>query len=138
MELISSICLPYSIKKTFLNFFFNKSEEKHGNREQREELESDLADTTSQAEEDPSSILTEEKNSTENQVSLKEDISSETQQTVSQPCPTRPHSSRGRPPKTTPSSAPKKMSISKETEKEARDAPGFQDDPSDTDYAPSK
>lgn len=138
MELISSSYPPYSIKNMFCFFFINKPEEKHGNREQREELESDLADVASEAEENPPSIPTEDKESTQNQVSLKEDVSSETQRTVSPPCPTRPYSGRGRPPKTTPSSAPKKVSVKKEMEKEARDAPGFQDDPSDTDYAPSK
>lgn len=116
--------------------FPNDSEEKQGNREQREELESDLADEASHAEENPPSISTEDKDATENQVSLKEDISSEIQQTASQPA--RPYSGRGRPPRTTASSASKKVLVKKDVEKEARDAPGFQDDPSDTDYAPSK
>lgn len=124
---------PIFHKKHFSIFFL----EKHGDREQREELESDLADVASQAEENPPSIPTENKEPTQNQDNLKEDISTETQQTISQPCPSRTYSGRGRPPKTTHSSAPKKMPLRKEKENAAQDAPGFQDDPSDADYTPS-
>ncbi|XP_032377172.1 zinc finger and BTB domain-containing protein 17 isoform X2 [Etheostoma spectabile] len=109
--------------------------EKQGEVEQREELESDLAELASQAEESPN-IPTEDKEPPQNQETVKEDIPNETPQTVSKPSPTRTHSGRGRHPKTTPISAQKKISVKKEGESAAQDAPGFQDDPSDADYAP--
>ncbi|XP_051281410.1 zinc finger and BTB domain-containing protein 17 isoform X2 [Dicentrarchus labrax] len=105
--------------------------EKTGGVEQREEPESDLAEVATQAEESPPSTPIEDKEPTQNQEDLKEDISTETKQPVSQPSPARTHSGRGRPPKTTPVSAQKKTSVKKEEE-----SVGFQDDPSDTDYTP--
>lgn len=126
------------LKRKPLNFFFTyKPEEKQGEVEQREELESDLAEVASQAEESPS-IPTEDKEPPQNQETVKEDIATETHQTVSKPSPTRTHSGRGRHPKTAPISAQKKIPVKKEEESAAQDAPGFQDDPSDADYAPSK
>lgn len=97
-----------------------------------------MAEVPSQAEESPHSTPTEDKDPTQNQENEKEDISTETQETVSQPSPARTHPGRGRPPKTTPLSAQKKISVKKEEENSAQDAPGFQDDPSDADYTPSK
>lgn len=136
-NLIYTNCPPYSVKKRF-HFFFNKPEEKPGEGEQREEAESELAEVTSQAEESPPSIPTEDKEPPQNQENLKEDIHPETQQDVCQPSPTRTHSGRGRPPKATPLSAQKKISVKTEEESAAQDVPGFQDDPSDADYTPSK
>ncbi|XP_076598099.1 zinc finger and BTB domain-containing protein 17 isoform X1 [Chaetodon auriga] len=110
-------------------------EDKPGGGEQREEVENDLAEVASQADESPPSTVTEDKEPT-NQENVKENMSTETQQTVSQPNPARTHSGRGRPPKTTPLSAQKKISVKKEEGSAAQDAPGFQDDPSDSDYTP--
>lgn len=91
------------------------------------------------AEEIPPSTPTADKEPTQNQENVKEDISAETQQTVCQANPARTHSGRGRPPKTTPLSVQKKISVKKEKEESAaQDAPRFQDDPSDADYTPSK
>lgn len=81
---------------------------------------------------------TEDKEPTQNQETLKEEIPPETQQPVCQPSPARTHSGRGRPSKTTIVTAQKKTSVKKDEEKAAQNAPGFQDDPSDTDYTPSK
>lgn len=91
----------------------------------------------SQAEETPSCTTTEDKEATQNQDNLTEDISTEIQQTDSQPSPARTNPGRGRPPKTTPPSSQKKI-VAKEGGSAAQDAPGFQDDPSDADYMPSK
>ncbi|XP_031724577.1 zinc finger and BTB domain-containing protein 17 [Anarrhichthys ocellatus] len=110
-------------------------EEKQGEVEQREDLESDLAEVASQAEESHCTP-TEDKKPAQNQENVKEDVSTETQQTVPSPNPARAHSGRGRAPKTTPVSAQKKISVKKEEESAAQDAPVFQDDPSDADYAP--
>lgn len=125
----------------FSIFLFNKPEEKTGEGEQKEELESDLAEVALQAEESPPSIPTEDNESTQSKDNLsedREDVSTETQQTASQPNPGRIHSGRGRPPKTTPPSAQKKVSVKKEEGNATQDAPEFQDDPSDADYMPSK
>lgn len=92
----------------------------------------------SQAEESPPSTPAEDKEPTQNHENLEEDISTETQQTVSQPSPARTHSGQGRPPKTAPVSTQKKVPVKKEEESDVQDAPEFQDDPSDTDYTPSK
>ncbi|XP_042337387.1 zinc finger and BTB domain-containing protein 17-like, partial [Plectropomus leopardus] len=110
-------------------------EEKQGEEEQKEELESKMSEVATQAEESPSTP-TEEKEPTRNLENLKEDISTETQQAVSRPNPARTHSGRGRPPKTSSLSAQKKISVKREEESAAQDAPGFQDDPSDADYTP--
>ncbi|XP_034393426.1 zinc finger and BTB domain-containing protein 17 [Cyclopterus lumpus] len=108
-------------------------EEKQGDEEHVEELESDLAEVASQAEETPCTP-TEEKKPTKNQEPIQEDIPTETQQTVSWPEASRTHSARGRVPKT--NYAQKRISV-KEEESAAPEAPGFQDDdPSDTDYTP--
>lgn len=118
--------------------FFNKPKEKPGDGEQRDELDSDLTEVASQAEESPSSTPADDKKPTQNPENLKEDISAETQRTLSQPNPARTQSWRRRPPKTTPLSTQKKVSVKKEEESAALDVPEFQDDPSDTDYTPSK
>lgn len=94
-----------------------------------------------QAEEGPTSIPTEDPEPTGSKVSLEEDgedISNETQPTASQPNPTRNYSGRGRPLKTTPLSAQKKITVKKEEASPAKDRHEFQDDPSDADYIPSK
>eukprot|EP00064_Thunnus_orientalis_P017431 superscaffoldBa00003701_g17513 len=81
----------------------------------------------------------EDNEPTENKNNLKEDredVSTETQQTASQPNPSRNYSGRGRPPKTTPVSAQKKVSVKKEEGSATQDAPEYQDDPSDADYMP--
>lgn len=111
-------------------------EEKTGDGEQREELESHLAEVASQTEASPPSTATENKEPTQNQGDLKEEIPAKTQQTFSQTNPTRTHSGRGRPPKTTPLCAQKTISVKKEDDSSAQDVPRFQDDPSDTDYTP--
>lgn len=131
----------FSIKrKKLFYFFFNKPEEKTGDEEQREELESDLAEVATEAEEiPPSTTLTENKEPTENQDggSLKEHIADETQEAVSQPDVASTHSGPHRPQKNTAPPAQKKTSIKKEEERVGEDVPVFQDDPSDTDYTPS-
>ncbi|XP_049437010.1 zinc finger and BTB domain-containing protein 17 isoform X2 [Epinephelus fuscoguttatus] len=110
-------------------------EDKQGEVDQREELESDLAEVASQAEDSPSTP-TEGKEPTQNLQNLKEHISTETQQTASRPNPARTHSGRGRPAKTSPLSTHKMVSVKEEEECAAQDVPGFQDDPSDADYNP--
>ncbi|XP_029012770.1 zinc finger and BTB domain-containing protein 17 [Betta splendens] len=111
-------------------------DEKHSDREQGEELENELADVACQAEANPPTSPAENKEPKEIQDSSKEEISTETEQTISQPCSTRTLSGRGRTHKTTPSTAPKKMNLKKEKDNAAQDAPEFQDDPSDADYTP--
>lgn len=118
--------------------FFNKPKEKPGDGEQRDELESDLTEVASQAEESPPSTPADDKKPTQNPENLKEDISVETQKTLSQPNPARTQSWRRRPPKTTSVSTQKKVSVKKEEESAALDVPEFKDDPADTDYMPSK
>ncbi len=138
-SLIFSTCAPYSIqrKKRFY-FCSNKPEGKTADGEQKEDLECQLAAVASQAEESPACAPTEDKEPTQNQENLTETVSAEPQHNVSPPNTVRTHSGRGRPPKATPVSAPKKTSVMKEEESAAKDVPGFQDDPSDTDYTPSK
>lgn len=104
-------------------------EEKTGEAEQREELESCPAEVASQAK---GSTPTEDEEPTQNQ----ETTSTETQQTVSQPSPIRTHPSRGRTPKTAPPSVQKKISVKREDDSATQNAPGFKDDPSDADYTP--
>lgn len=128
-------CHPKCSLKHFLSFF--NSEEKPSDREQGEELESELTDVASQAEGNPPGIPTENKEPRQNQDSSKEDVSTETQQTISQPCTTRTSSGRGRTPKTSLSTAAKKTNLKKEKENAAHDVSEFQDDPSDADYTPS-
>ncbi|XP_062282594.1 zinc finger and BTB domain-containing protein 17 [Scomber scombrus] len=114
-------------------------EDKTGEGEQREELERDLSEVALQAEESSSSIPTEDPEPTESKDSLEEDVedvSTETQQTASQPNPARPYLGRGRPPKTTALSAQKKITVKKEEASATQDATEFQDDPSDADYMP--
>uniref|UniRef100_A0A3Q3J5H4 Uncharacterized protein n=1 Tax=Monopterus albus TaxID=43700 RepID=A0A3Q3J5H4_MONAL len=107
-------------------------------RAAREELENDLAEVASQAEDSSPSISTEDKEPTQNEDSLKEDSSIETQETVSQPSTTSTYLGRARLPKTTSVFAQKKISVQKEKENASQDASGFQDDPSDADYMPSQ
>lgn len=120
----------------FLFLFFNTLEDKETDKEQSEELPSDLADVASQAEDSIPNPASKEKEPTLNEESLKEDIFTESQQTVPQSCPSRTYSGRGRPPKTALVSHHKK-SLIKEKVNAARDAPRFKDDTSDTDYTPS-
>uniref|UniRef100_A0A3Q4HXU2 Zinc finger and BTB domain containing 17 n=1 Tax=Neolamprologus brichardi TaxID=32507 RepID=A0A3Q4HXU2_NEOBR len=69
---------------------------------------------------------------------LEEELSAETQKPVSQPKPTRTHTGRGRPPKTSHLLTQKKTSIKNKEESGALDAPAFQDDTADADYTLSK
>ncbi|XP_030590257.1 zinc finger and BTB domain-containing protein 17 isoform X2 [Archocentrus centrarchus] len=111
-------------------------DEKTGEGERKEETDNQLSEVASQAEECPPSIPTEDKETTQSQEILEEEISAETQPPVSQPTPTKTHSGRGRPPKTASLLAQKKMSVKNEEEGGASDAPSFQDNPSDADYTP--
>lgn len=120
------------------NFFFNKTKEKTGDREQREQLESDVTEVASQTEESPSCTLADDNEPTQSKENSQEDTSSDTQQTVSQSIPARTCSGQGRSPKTTPVFTPEMLSIKKEEEIAVQNVPEFQDDPSDTDYMPSK
>lgn len=99
-------------------------------------MESDTTDVASQAEQTPLTTSTEVKEATQNQETLQEEIATETQQAVLQPDVHRTHLGQGRPPKTTPVSTKKK--VKKEEGTAAREAPEFQDDPSDADYTPSE
>ncbi|XP_041654304.1 zinc finger and BTB domain-containing protein 17 [Cheilinus undulatus] len=111
-------------------------DEKPGEGEHEEELESDLADVALQAEEQsPSNTPTEDTEPPQNQEHLKEIISTEEQHDASQKNPTKSQAGKGRPSKTATLSPQKKISV-KEEESTAREASGFQDDPSDTDYTP--
>ncbi|XP_023254201.1 zinc finger and BTB domain-containing protein 17-like, partial [Seriola lalandi dorsalis] len=67
-------------------------EEKAGEKEQKEELEGDLAEVPSQVEEPPSDGPTEDQEPTQNQDNVEEDVSAETQETASQPSPARTNS----------------------------------------------
>lgn len=126
---------PVTYWKVNFHFFLNKAEEeKTAEGEQREELESDLADVALQAEESPPTTTAEDNEPTESQEDLREDAPVETQQTVSPP---RTHPGRGRPTKLAPLSAHKKISVKKE-DGDTKSAPEYQDDPSDADYTPSK
>lgn len=132
-------CSPYSIIKVNVSICSLKTrKEKPGDGEQRDELESDLTEVASQAEESPPGTPAEDKMPTQHQENLKEEITAEPQKTLSQPSPARTQSWRRRPPKTTPVSTQKKVSVKKEEESAAQEVPEFQDDPSDTDYTPSK
>lgn len=99
-------------------------------------MESDLTEVASQAEQAPLTTPAEVKEDTQNQETLQEEMSTETQQAVLQPDAHRTHSGQRRPPKTTPVSMKKK--VKKEDGTAAREAPEFQDDPSDADYTPSE
>ncbi|KAL6120005.1 zbtb17 [Pungitius sinensis] len=108
-------------------------EEKHGEVEQREELESDRsAGVASQAEESPCTT-TEDKKPTQNDENVQEDISTEKQQTVSRPSPARTQSGRGGVHTNSPVPQ-KKISVKKEEESAAEDAPV--PGPSDADCNP--
>ncbi|KAM8863200.1 zinc finger and BTB domain-containing protein 17 isoform 2-T3 [Spinachia spinachia] len=107
-------------------------EEKHGEVVHREELEGDLAEVASQAEEGPC-MPTQDKKPTQNDENMQEDVSAEEQPSVSRPDPARTRSSRGRAHKTAPVPQ-KKISVKKEEESAAEDAPVS--DPSDADYNP--
>ncbi|XP_039903350.1 zinc finger and BTB domain-containing protein 17 [Simochromis diagramma] len=109
-------------------------DEKTGEGEQKEETDSQLSDLASQAEECPRSIPTEDKETIQSQDILEEELSAETQKPVSQPKPTRTHTGRGRPPKTSHLLTQKKTSVKNKEESGALDAPAFQDDTADADY----
>lgn len=125
--------MKWKLKKLSIDL---KTDEKTGEGEQKEKPDNQLSEVASQAEEQPlNTPVVEDKEPTQSQDDLKEDDSAKTTETVSQPSPTRTHSGRGRPPKSTPPSAQKKVPVKTEEENAV---PGFQDDPSDADYAPSK
>lgn len=92
----------------------------------------------SQAVENPHGNPAEDKTPSLNQNNLEEDVPSETQQTVCQPDPAETPPVQELSPKTTPASTQKKKSANKEGEGAVQDSLEFQDDPADTDYAPSK
>lgn len=93
-------------------------------------------EVASPVEESPSCATVEDEQPEENQDNV--DICTERQETTPQASPAKTNSGRGRPPKTTPLSAQKTTPVEKEGGSDEQDAPGFQDDPSDTDYTPSK
>ncbi|XP_072222950.1 zinc finger and BTB domain-containing protein 17 isoform X2 [Leuresthes tenuis] len=131
MQEIINACSAYqSMSNSALALDF-AVDEKTSEKEQREDNENHLSEVAAQAEECPPATAKEE--AKQSQDSLDKDISADTQQTVSQPNPTRTHLGRGRPPKATLLSAQKKISVKKDAESAA---PAFQDDPSDADYAP--
>ncbi|XP_061592650.1 zinc finger and BTB domain-containing protein 17 [Cololabis saira] len=103
-------------------------EEKLGDGEEKEDIETHLSEVAAKAEETPPSIPADDQNPAESQDGVNQDDSVETQQTDVQPAPGK----RGRPPKTTLLSAQKKASLKREDES----AKPFQDDPSDADYTP--
>lgn len=114
--------------------FLNKPDEKAGGREQKE---NQLSEVAAPAVEFPSGTPTEDlKNSHSEDVNG--DISADPQQTASRPSPIRKQPGRGRPPKSSQVSAQKTVSVKEEEEGSLANGTGFQDDPSDADYAPSK
>lgn len=117
---------------------FNTPTDKPGEGEQREELESDLTEVASQAEENPHGNPAEDKTPSLNRNNLEEDVPTETQQTVCQPDPAQTPLVQELSPKTTPALTQKKKPANKEGEGAVQDSLEFQDDPADTDYAPSK
>ncbi|KAM7410951.1 hypothetical protein PAMA_021085 [Pampus argenteus] len=110
-------------------------EEKTGGEEQREELESDLAEVAIKTE-NPPTIPKEDNKPTESQDNLTDDVSAETEQTASPPNLTRTNSGQGPPSKTAPLSPQKKVPVKTDERSATQDASEFQDDPSDADYMP--
>ncbi|XP_054904546.1 zinc finger and BTB domain-containing protein 17 isoform X2 [Poeciliopsis prolifica] len=106
--------------------------EKAGGREQKE---NQLPEVAAQAEEFSSGSRTEDLKNSQNE-DVNGDISADPQQTASRPNPIRKHPGRGRPPKSAQVSAEKTVSVKEEEEGSLVNATGFQDDPSDADYAP--
>lgn len=92
----------------------------------------------SQAEENPQGDHAENKTPSLNRNNLEEDVPTETQQTVCQPDRAETPPVQELSPETTPASTQKKKSANKEDEGAVQDSLEFQDDPADTDYAPSK
>ncbi|KAM4563415.1 zinc finger and BTB domain-containing protein 17 isoform 2-T3 [Odontesthes bonariensis] len=126
MQEVINACSAYqSMSNSALALDF-AVDEKTSEKEQKEDIENHLSEVAAQAEERPPTTSVEESKPSQ-------DISADTQQTVSQPNFSRTHPGRGRPPKTTLLSAQKKISVKKDTETAA---PRFKDDPSDADYAP--
>lgn len=140
IALISSIHYYHILLRGWPTFHsvFNTPDEKAGEGEQKEETDNQLSEVATQAEECPPSTPPEDKETPQSQDTLEDEIPAEAQQPVSQPNPTRTHSGRGRPPKTASFVSQKKMSLKNEEEGVASDASGFQDNPSDADYTPSK
>lgn len=86
--------------------------------------------------ENPDGNPAEGKTPSLNRNNLEEDVPAETEQTVCQPDPSETVHELS--PKTTPASTEKKKSANKEGEGAVQESLEFQDDPADTDYAPSK
>lgn len=122
-----------------MHCFLLKTDAKAGEVDQKAALENPLSEVPSEAEVCPPPPCTpvQENEPMQSQPEATNSISAEMHQTVSQPNPTRTPSGRGRPPKTTSSSAQKKVSVKREEETAVQDAPAFQDDLSDADYTPS-
>ncbi|XP_007570147.1 zinc finger and BTB domain-containing protein 17 isoform X2 [Poecilia formosa] len=106
--------------------------EKADGSEQKENQPSEVA---AQAEEFPSVTPTEDLKNPQSE-DVNGDTSADLQQTSSQPNPIRKHLGRGRPPKNSHVSAQKTVSVKEEEEGSMANATGFQDNPSDADYAP--
>ena len=125
----------YSSDKSWSSLSFSSlsTDEKTGEIEQKDDIENQLSEVAAKAEESPPSSPLVTQKATQSQDGLNQDVSDETQQTVSQPNPGRTHPNRGRPPKTTLLSAQKKTPLKKDERTQL-----FQDDPSDVDYTPSK
>lgn len=105
--------------------------------EQGEEVENNLTQVASQAQESPSSNPTEESAQSQENQENQGEIVAEAQQAVPSTNSSSNHPVRRRVPKATGVPA-QKLSIKKEEESVEQDVSGFQDDPSDSDYTPSR
>lgn len=130
-HLISSYYLPYIILK---HISLIKPTDKPTEGEQREEQGSSLTEVAPQTEENPTEDPSEDQRPA---LKLVEDVGADTEKTVSQPDPIETPPDQELSPITSPASTQKKNSADKQGEVAVQDSLEFQDDPADTDYAPS-
>lgn len=115
-------------------FHFIHLTDKPAEAEQREGPGSTIAEVAPQAEENLSEHPVEGQTPA---LKLVEDVGAGTEKTVSQPDAVETPQGQEPPLKTDSASTPPKQSTDKEEEVAVHDSLEFQDDPADTDYAPS-
>lgn len=129
--LISSFDLPRLISE---HISLIKPTDKPAEGAQREEQGSSLTEVAPQAEENPLENPAEDQRPP---LKLVEDVGDDTEKTLSQPDPIEAPRGQELTHKTASVSTQKKISADKEGEVAIQDSLEFQDDPADTDYAPS-
>ncbi|XP_028309783.1 zinc finger and BTB domain-containing protein 17 [Gouania willdenowi] len=112
--------------------------EKPGELEPKEELDNQLSEVASQVEELPTEPPVEKMEVSQSEEISNEEVSTEAESTVSQTTPTKTPVGRGRPSKNNDQPASKKMICKKNEASSVKSASAFQDNPSDSDYTPSK